>query len=287
MPRLRSLCFCLLVLPLFLIGSTQASAAAPRQPSIYLAMGDSLAVGVGADNPKTEGYVPVLHAQLNAARPCGDGQALGCRLDLVNFAKVGETTSTLLGPQLQEAVSLLEERNGNSTPVDDVDLITVDIGGNDIQALQTICVANPYADECLTAIRTALTQVAKNYPIMLSKLREAAGPDTTIAVMTYYNPLLPPCRLADPILASFADLVLEGGTPLPEDGGLNDVIRRSMAAPYGAVVAETGTLIGADDLVGDCLHPNNSGHEAIAGAFAAVIDIPEITGPPGPDLSSG
>jgi lysophospholipase L1-like esterase len=245
-------------------------------------MGDSLAVGIGAQPPATEGYVPELHAQLTAARHCGDGQALGCRLDLVNLAKVGATTSTLLGQQLPEAVSLLEERNDNSTPVDDVDLITIDIGGNDIQALQTVCVGNPGGPECIAAIQTGLAQVATNYPIMLFALRAAAGPDTTIAVMTYYNSLLPPCRFAD--LAPFGDLVLEGGGPLP--AGLNDIIR-SQAAAHGAVVAETGPLIGAQDLVGDCLHPNNSGHDDIAGAFAAVIDIPEITGPPALDLASG
>jgi hypothetical protein len=46
-------------------------------------------------------------------------------------------------------------------------------------------------------------------------------------------------------------------------------------------------LIGVDDLVGgtDCLHPDNSGHDKIADAFDAVI--PEVTGPPPLDLSSG
>jgi lysophospholipase L1-like esterase len=282
MPRLRSLFFWLLVLSLAVIGSTPASAAAPRQPSIYLAMGDSLAVGVGAQPPATEGYVPELHAQLNAARHCGDGQALGCRLDLVNLAKVGATTSTLLSEQLPQAVSLLEERNNNSTPVDDVDLITIDIGGNDIQALlRPVCVNNPGGADCLAAIQAGLTQVATNYPIMLSKLQAAAGPDTTIAVMTYYNPL-PGCSLE--ALAPLADVVLEGGGQLP--AGLNDIIR-SQAAAHGAVVAETGPLIDEEDLVGDCLHPDNSGHDDIADAFAAVIDIPEITGPPPLDLSSG
>jgi len=51
-------------------------------------------------------------------------------------------------------------------------------------------------------------------------------------------------------------------------------------------VAEPGPLT-EDELVGDCLHPNNSGHEHIADAFADVIDIPEVTGPPALDLSSG
>ena len=82
---------------------------------------------------------------------------------------------------------------------------------------------------------------------------------------------------------AFANLVLEGGGPIQV--GLNDIIRNAAAAPdAAAVVAETAPretpplLIGKDDLVGDCLHPNNSGHD--------VIDIPEVTGPPALDLSS-
>jgi lysophospholipase L1-like esterase len=244
-------------------------------------MGDSVAVGLRAQPQATEGYVPELYDQLTAAQHCGDGEALGCRLDLLNIARVGATTSSLLtdGGQLDQAVSLLEERNGNATPVDDVDLITIDIGGNDIQALQTVCVGNPGAQACIGAIGAALERVAENYETLLSALRDAAGPDITIAVMTYYNPLLPPCPLADEDLTPFADLVLEGdgGGPLPD--GLNEIIR-SQAAAFGAVVAETGDLIGEKDLFGDCLHPDNSGHDDIAGAFAAVIDIPEVTGPP-------
>jgi lysophospholipase L1-like esterase len=279
-PRLRFVCFCLLVLPLAVIGSTPASADSPPQPSIYLAMGDSVAFGVGAQPRTTEGYVPELYDQLTAARDCGDGEALGCRLDLVNLAEVGATTSSLLtkGGQLDKAVTLLEERNGNSTPVDDVDLITIDIGGNDLnfRELLKVCVPDTADPACVLAIQTALTQVATNYPIILSALRQAAGPDTTIAVMTYYNPL-PACDLKD--FAGFADLVLEGGGPVRV--GLNDIIR-SAAAASGAVVAETAPVIDVEDLVGgtDCLHPDNSGHDDIADAFAAVIDIPEVTGPP-------
>ena len=278
MPKLRFLCFCLMVLPLAVMGATPASADSPPQPSVYLAMGDSVAVGVGAQPRATEGYVPELYDQLTAARNCGDGEALGCRLDLVNIASVGATTRSVVaeGGQLDHAVSLLEERNGNAIPVDDVDLITIDIGGNDFEALLTACVPNPSDPACLVAIQNALAEVARNYPIILSDLRAAAGPDTTIAVMTYYNPL-PACQLAP--LAPFADRVLEGGGPVP--AGLNDIIR-SAAALHGAVVAETAPVIDLDDLVGgtDCLHPDNSGHDDIADAFAAVIDIPEVTGPP-------
>jgi hypothetical protein len=60
------------------------------------------------------------------------------------------------------------------------------------------------------------------------------------------------------------------------------------AAASDAVVAETAPLIGVDDLVGgtDCQHPNNSGHDDIASAFAAVIDVASIVGPPATGLSS-
>jgi lysophospholipase L1-like esterase len=228
-------------------------------------MGDSVAFGVGADPLETEGYVPELYDQLTAARHCGDGEALGCRLDLLNIARPGATTSTLVSQQLPEAVRLLEERNGNSTPVDDVDLITIDIGGNDLnfRELLTVCVPNPAEFACARAIQTALTQIATNYPIILSALREAAGPDTTIAVMTYYNPL-PACELKE--FAGFADLVLEGGGPV--SAGLNDIIR-TQAETFDAVVVETAPVIGVDDLVGgtDCLHPDNSGHDDIARRF--------------------
>ena len=93
--------------------------------------------------------------------------------------------------------------------------------------------------------------------------------------MTYYNPL-PACVLA--AQTSLADLVLEGGGPVPT--GLNDIIR-GQAAAHDVVVAETGPLIDVHDLVGgrDCLHPDTSGHDDIAAAFDAVIDAKEVIRP--------
>jgi len=277
MRELRPLRSVTLALLLAAVVAAPASAAAAPQPSLYLALGDSVAAGVGADPPTENGYVPVLYGMLTAARSCGEGQALGCRLDQVNLAVPGATTGTLIGTQLPEAVRLLEERNGNSTPVDDVDLITLDIGGNDVFGPVVQACTDPQAPTCLATILTRLLQVDDNYDTILSTLRAAAGPGTTIAVMTYYNPL-PACRLA--ALTPLAQLVLEGGGPVP--AGLNDLIR-SRAAAYDVVVAETAPLIGLDDLVGgtDCLHPDDSGHADIAAAFVAAIDVGAVVGPPG------
>jgi lysophospholipase L1-like esterase len=254
-----------------------ADPASRPEPSPYLALGDSVAAGVGAQPPAERGYVPVLYTSLTGARHCGKGQALGCRLDLTNLAVPGATTSTLLGDQLPAAERILQERNQNARPVDDVRLITIDIGGNDIfRPIVTAC-ADPASPTCVGTIQTQLQRAATNYEAILSRLRAAAGPDTVIAVMTYYNPL-PACNLAP--LAGLADMVLEGGGPVP--AGLNDIIR-STAAAHDAVVAETEPVIENADLVGgaDCLHPNTAGHQDIAGVFADVIDAEAVIGPPG------
>jgi lysophospholipase L1-like esterase len=261
------------------VGSAAAAAPpGPPEPAVYLALGDSVAAGVGATPAGEDGYVPVLHETLVAGRPCGSGRALGCRLELVNLAQPGATTVTLISQQLPAAVELLADRRSTPTPVDDVRLVTIDIGGNDLFGpVVAACAANPQSAGCTSTIAAQLSQVAVNYDRILAALRAAAGPDTTIAVMTYYNPL-PACQLA--ALAPLAQLVLEGGGPVP--AGVNDVIRASAAA-HGALVAETAALIGPEDLVGgtDCLHPDDSGHADIAAAFAAVVDAERVAGPPG------
>jgi lysophospholipase L1-like esterase len=221
--------------------------------------------------------VPVLYMSLTGARHCGQGDALGCNLGLNNLAVPGATTSTLISDQLPAAERILQERNQNARPVDDVRLITIDIGANDIlRPIVTVC-ADPTSPTCVGTIQAQLQQTATNYEAILSRLRAAAGPDTVIAVMTYYNPL-PACNLAS--LAGLADVVLEGGGPVP--AGLNDIIRNTEAA-HDAVVAETEPVIENADLVGgaDCLHPNTAGHQDIAGVFADVIDPKAVIGPPG------
>ena len=246
-------------------------------PAGYLALGDSVAAGVGASSP-ANGYVPLLGDLLAADRHCGRGTAVGCTLELVNLAQPRATTATLIAEQLPAAVELLTARRDTPTPVDDVRLVTIDIGGNDVfTPVVTACAADPQSTLCASTIAARLSEVAVNLDRILSTLRAAAGPDTTIAVMTYYNPLAA-CRLA--ALAPLAQLVLEGGGPVP--AGLNDIIRAAAAA-YGAVVVETAPVIGPEDLVGgtDCLHPDDSGHADIAGAFAAVDDSGSILGPPG------
>jgi lysophospholipase L1-like esterase len=249
-------------LPLALLPAGAASAA-PPSPAVYLALGDSLPAGVGAS--PGQGYVPLLAADLAASRNCGRGQALGCRLVLDNRGVSGATTATLVSDQLPGAVALLEQRNGNARPVDDVRLITITIGGNDVFTPVIAACRNGFTATCASSLTTQLNQVSTNYATILTQLREAAGPTTTIAVMTYYNPL-PACPLA--ALSPLADIVLEGGGPVSH--GLNDIIRQQAAA-VGAVVVETAPVVDLTEVQPDCLHPNNEGHADIADAFADAV----------------
>src|SRR5688572_20055867 len=190
--RLTRVLATLAALSLALLPAT-AGSAAPPAPATYLALGDSVSAGVGA--PAGLGYVPLLAGELADARNCGQGQALGCRLELDNRSVGGATTVSLISGQLPGAVALLEEGNQNSTPVDDVRLITITIGGNDVFTPVIAACAGGFSATCQATVAAQFAQVSTNYATILEQLREAAGPETTIAVMTYYNPLPNPgCR---------------------------------------------------------------------------------------------
>jgi lysophospholipase L1-like esterase len=122
-------------------GSMQATPAQEGSAPIYLALGDSLAVGAGASEPAISGYVPLLHEMIKADHPCEEAEQDECQeLVLVNLAEGGATTASLKDAQLPAALELLEERNSDDNPTNDVSVITITIGGNDaFNALAPVC----------------------------------------------------------------------------------------------------------------------------------------------------
>ena len=216
----------------------------------YLALGDSVAAGTGAEDPARGGYVPVLADLLSDRQGCDGGQAPGCPVQVRNLAVPGATTATLLRDQLPVALDVL--RGGA-----DVRTVTVTIGGNDVFVpILRACAQQPQAPSCAEAVRAAIGDVDRGVDRLLADLTGAAGAGTTVAVMTYYDPLAA-CRLAP--LQPLAEQVLEGTAAAD---GLNDVLR-ARAAEHGAVLVETrGLLRTPEDFVGglDCLHPSTSGH---------------------------
>jgi lysophospholipase L1-like esterase len=133
-------------------GAHVPAAAADARPGVYLALGDSLAAGFGA-NPAGDAYVPRVFAYLRAAgRP---------RVErVVNLGISGETTSSFLAGQLGQALQAIND------PSTDVRYVTLDIGANDI-LFNPQCFASPLScpiEANLTTILTALTGALAHEP---------------------------------------------------------------------------------------------------------------------------
>lgn len=147
---------------------------------MYLALGDSLAAGYqpGGTELRDSAY-PAL-----AAARIGRG---GSDVTLENIACSGETTGSFLdggkctfdqSSQMAQAEALLKQNAGR------VAMVSIDLGGNDLLP----CIARRTVDApCVTA---GLGTVRKNLPVILTRLRAAAGSDVPILVLGYYNPFL-------------------------------------------------------------------------------------------------
>jgi lysophospholipase L1-like esterase len=104
--------------------------AATSTPNVYLALGDSLAAGVGASSVEHTAYVPRLFHYFR-------GTAHGGVDTLLNLGIGGDTSYWFLsgipggtGPQLLQALTAIND------PATDTRIVTLDIGGND--ALNTL-----------------------------------------------------------------------------------------------------------------------------------------------------
>ena len=240
---------------------------------MYLALGDSIAAGVGADDPRRTGYVPLLHERLRDDLACPPTAAPGCRpLHRLNLAQGGATTNDLVDGQLATALALLRDGDSHGHRTD-IRVITVTIGGNDVfRPVVRACVEATVSSGCAAVVADRLEQVAANLNFILESLVTAAGQDAVVAVMTYADPL-PACTLARH--AALGNVVLEGGS-LPGDAtlaaGLNDIIRRA-AERHGAVVADISGELAVQDFVGgnDCQHPDASGHRVMRDVFAEAV----------------
>ncbi len=241
----------------------------PKVLPEYLALGDSLGWGYGASDPATKGYVPLFRDFLESE------DAWDTDLFLNNLSIPGATSTSLISNQLPTALAELEARNGDKKGNNDVEVVTVDIGGNDLLAIVPVC-AGGVTPLCADTISSTFATFSANFDFTLDELRTAAGPDTRIIVMTYYNSFVNvdcPWNALEPL----GNLVLEGNPDLGLPVGANDLIR-SIAAAHDAEVADLvpggvfPALLGPSDVLPDCVHANDDGYQIIADAFADAFE---------------
>ena len=230
--------------------------------------------------PSETGYVPLLNQALRSEFDCSASdntkpdQACS-QLELNNIAVPGATTPTMIANQLPTATALLEARNSDSNPRDNVEVVTVSIGGNDVtNPIIAACVVGGLTPSCINVIVNELAAYRADLDQALSALREAAGPDARIVLGTYDNGI-GQCFLTqlNPAAPLLGDIVLENQPAvLPGGQGLHDIMR-DVGADYDVEIAEVYGDLGPQDWVGgnDCLHPDDSGYAKVAAAFAEVL----------------
>jgi lysophospholipase L1-like esterase len=224
---------------------------AVNRPQPYVALGDSLSVGLYASSP-ARSFVQLLYSDYRAS--------LGAT-QLFNEAEPGEDSGSLLnGGQLQRA---LTDINAGS----DTRVVTIEIGA--IDALFRGC-AGHWDQPGICPFRT-------NYRSILSQLRLALQRDPgseRFITMAYYNP--PNAANA----GSYADRdrallgnnlavrCVDTGASL----GLNDVIFQeagragvAIANPYQAFKQHGQAYMASGDPMR--IHPNDAGYAAIAQSF--------------------
>lgn len=239
-----------------------APVAGAQESPAYLAIGDSLAFGVGASDASTMGYVGRAYESLR-----GSERYRESGLDSINLSVPGATSTDLLlpGGQLEMALEEITRRGDDSSPAaNEVEIVSVDIGGNDLLSLVapgSPCLESSSVEPCRSAFGDVLSAIQNNLSEALQRLREAA-PTAIIVVVDLYNPYSGTGDLREPIA--------EIGV-----GQANGVVGAVIADPeLGVRAAPISQLFsgrGGQWIAPDGIHPNDNGHAVIAEVVLAAI----------------
>jgi lysophospholipase L1-like esterase len=170
------------------IAAAALSLAAPSRAAtpahFYVALGDSLAVGMqpdssGTNRPTDHGYVDGIARRIERNVTGLGVVKLGCPGETTTSMLGGGSCSYVAGSQLAQAQAFLRAHRGATR------LVTVDIGDNDVES----CIA---ANATINAacVSREMAAVRSNLPKIASALRAAAGRQTPVVGVSDYDQFL-------------------------------------------------------------------------------------------------
>lgn len=285
-------------LAVLIAGCSGGGAPQPRPTvppaSYYLALGDSLALGVQPDSAGVslrtgQGYADQLYARWHRRLP---------GLRLVKLGCLGETTATMIhggvchyraGSQLATAAAFLRTHRSR------IALVTLDIGANDPEK----CLATPSPLHLVGCMADAEPRATGNLRTILATLHRADA-KARIVAMNYYLPALAQWRhgFAGELIARLAD-----GAAAMYNSALGGVYR-SAGVPVADVYDAFHTASFSPDVTvprlgrlprnvaavcqwtwecappprGPNQHPNRAGYQVIARTFLAAGARPAVPG---------
>jgi lysophospholipase L1-like esterase len=265
----------LAVSSLVLFVSTGLANATPSPP-YYLALGDSLALGIqpnaaGVLVPTNRGYVDHLYALAKLRQPSLRLAKLGCSGETTTTMIGGGVCAYTLGSQLADAVAFIQTHR--------VAFITLSIGGANVLDCFRLTGIDP------VCVQDGLDAVGPELGQILAALRAAAGPRVRIVGMNYYDPFvaawilgpqgqalaaasLQATNLLNDLLGA---LYYAFQVPVADVAGAyrinDDTPVPLFNLPLNVLLELRWTWIGSSPPVGPDIHPNATGYGVIALAF--------------------
>jgi lysophospholipase L1-like esterase len=246
----------ILILAIFVLGANGAGAAWN-----YTALGDSLAYGTGATN--NLGYVDQYKTYLET-----DNQTT---VNLTNLGILGWTSSDLL--------STLKGNSAYQNAVAQADVITIDIGGNDLLravALYKLGVCGGKKNNA--CLKTAFKKLKSNWKKIFSQIRKLRGKKTTvIRTMNLYYSAVNMDKGQDSYSGDayasdfdfFNPYLTKANASLAKTARKKKILTADVHTLYNGVSGNEDPQAKGYICI-DGLHPNDTGYQIMSGALRAL-----------------